>query len=765
MEKYRKLKKVILLLITILVAYNYIISVNQEIVKIDRKKYKKIIEGFVFDEYGDGIDNADVIIPEKNVSTKTSKTGRFIIEFFSGGAMHIEVFKIGFLPASTDYFKMAKKISIKLPDIILFKSPIEEIVVTGTSTPKLYNEAPVKTFVTSRKAIEKKGAVSLADLLEMVTGLRVENNCQNCNFTQVRINGMEGKYSQILINGQPVISALAGVYALEQIPSNMIERLEVVKGGGSALYGGNAMAGVINVLLKEPIKSESRFSFTQEFIKDKPNSIVNFNNEYVSKNMTTKISSFTNFQRREQMDYNDDGFSDLGELTNISFGSNFSHFFSKIDGKLKLNFVSIFEDRRGGNKFDQPEHFADIAESIKTYRVDFGLGWEQILYSKSILKFDTSYSYTKRKSYYGAEQDPNAYGQTKNPVFFCNLNYSNFSLKNHFIVIGLNFRSDKIDDIAPAYNREINEIYTDFGFYIQDEIEFMDDITLLVGARADKHSEIENLILSPRASLLYKGVKNFAIRGTYSTGFRAPQVFDEDLHITQVGGEGQIIVNKHDLKEEKSRGFTFGIDFGKQKKNKLYQFSISGFYNCLYDVFTLRKIDPIESAQVFERFNSKGAKVYGIEIEAGFKIAGKFEIFSGWTFQKSEYDEPEPDFNSKKLFRSPDIYGNLRIEWDIQKFVDVLAEFIYTGSMKVPHFAGYVKEDILEESDPFVVINLSLNRKFGLIKGQDIIIHASVLNILDNYQKDLDRGAYRDAGYTYGPRVPRTFRIGIRYLF
>lgn len=765
MGKYRKLKKAILLLITIFITYNCVLSVNKEIVEINRKKYKKTIEGFVLDEDGNGIYNADVIIPEKNVSTKTSKTGRFVIEFFSGGAMHIEVFKIGFLPASTNYFKMAQKISVKIPDIILYRSPMEEIVVTGTSTPKLYNETPVKTFVASKKVIEKKGAISLADSLEIITGVRVENKCQNCNFTQVRINGMEGKYSQILINGQPVISALAGIYALEQLPSNMIEKLEVVKGGGSALYGGNAIAGVINVLLKEPLKSESRFSFTQEFIKDKPNSVFNFNNNYVSKNMNTKMSSFANYQRREQMDYNNDGFSDLGELTNISFGSNFNHFFSKLNGKLKLNFNSIFEDRRGGNKFEQPEHFADIAESIRTYRVDFGSGWEQIIHSKSILKVNTSYSYTKRKSYYGAEQDPNAYGQTKNPVFFCNLSYNNFSLENHSIISGLSFRSDKIEDTAPAYNREINDIYTDFGFYVQDEIKLVDDIILLIGARTDKHSEIENLIVSPRASLLYKGIKNFAIRGTYSTGFRAPQIFDEDLHITQVGGEGQIIVNKHDLKEEKSRGFTLGIDFGKQKENKLYQFSISGFYNCLYDVFTLRKIEPIENAQVFERFNSKGAKVYGIEIEAGFKIAGKFEVFSGWTFQKSEYDEPEPDFNSRKMFRTPDIYGNLRIEWNILKFVDVLSELIYTGSMKIPHFAGYIKEDTLEHSDPFVVINLSLNKKISLIKGEDIIITASILNILDNFQKDLDKGIYRDAGYTYGPRFPQTFRIGIRYAF
>jgi outer membrane receptor for ferrienterochelin and colicins len=730
------------------------------------KKVGITIEGFIVDTEGNGLAGVEVIIPSKGVSVNSSKSGRFVIELKSGGTIHLELFKSGFLPVSTKPIKLDDNIAPLPLSITLHKSPLEEIVVTGTHTPKLYTETAIKTAVASKLEIEKKGAVSLADSLEMMTGVRVENNCQNCNFNQVRINGMEGKYSQILIDGMPVVSALAGVYALEQLPSNMIDKLEVVKGGGSALYGGNAVAGVVNVITKEPQKSGTQISLTQESINKSPNTVLSFNTDYVSKSHATSASFFTNYQKRDHMDYNDDDFSDLGELTNLSLGSNFAHNFNNINGKLKLNFASIFEDRRGGNKFDLPEHFADIAESIRTYRTDFGIGWEQTFNEKSFLRINGSFSYTKRKSYYGAEQDPNAYGQTTNPVFYGSLTYSNFALNNHSFVAGFSYKSDSIEDQAPAYNRILDELYTDFGIFFQDEIElFENSSTLLVGIRADKHSEIENVIFSPRASFLYKGVKNLTFRATYSSGFRAPQVFDEDLHITQVGGEGMLITNRGGLKEERSHSITVGVDYGLQVLNTLYQFTFSGFYNHLDNVFTLEETDTeIDNARVFERFNSDGATIYGIEVEAGFKRVDRFEIFTGWTFQKSELEEPEPDFNSKKFFRSPDLYGSVRVDWTIPKFVNVRMEMNYTGSMKVPHYAGYIAEDVLEESDPFTVFNLSISKRISL-NGKNITLIASIFNIFDEYQDDLDRGIFRDAGYVYGPRMPRSFRLGLKYNF
>ena len=112
----------------------------------------------------------------------------------------------------------------------------------------------------STKLFEMVNSTDLAKTLNYQSGLRVENNCQNCGFPQVRINGLEGPYSQILINSRPIISALSGVYGLEQIPVNMIERVEVVRGGGSALFGANAVGGTINIITKDPINNSFQVS-------------------------------------------------------------------------------------------------------------------------------------------------------------------------------------------------------------------------------------------------------------------------------------------------------------------------------------------------------------------------------------------------------------------------------------------------------------------------------------------------------------------------
>jgi len=759
-------KKLYLLIILSIFTVGLLLP-TQESVKIDKNKYKKSIEGLVVDGDGNGVFDATVILIEKNIVVQTSRTGRFVIEFLGGGALHLEISKPGFLPHATEFFSPGKKVHLKLPRITLLTSPLEEVVVTGTATPKLYREAPVKTAVATKKTIEKKGAQNLADSLELFTGVRVENNCQNCNFTQVRLNGMEGKYTQILLNGLPVFSALAGVYGLEQIPAEMVEKIEVVKGGGSALYGGSAVAGVVNVMLKEPVHSGTVLSLQQGVIyQDTPDTLFNIHNDYVSKDLNSRASSFARYQRRDPMDYNDDGFSDMGELTSLAIGTNFSHFFPKINGKLNLNADVIYEDRRGGNLFDFPPHFADIAEAIRTHRIDAGIGWEQVFGKTAVLKLNQAFSYTKRNSYYGADQDPNAYGLTKNPVHYVDLTYNHIAFKRHDLLAGVSFRSDKLQDSAPAYDRYIDDIYTNWGFFVQDEMTVAKNVlNLLAGIRIDKHSEIGTVIPSPRLSLIFKGIKNLALRATYSTGFRAPQIFDEDLHITQTGGEGMLIVNSGDLKEERSNGFSAGLDFGRQSNGRVFSFSLGGFYTRLTDTFTLREIASTDNARVFERFNGAGAKVYGLEVEAGLIIAGVLDLSTGWTFQRSRYDEPEPDFDSEDFFRTPEVYGFVRLDWELTRTIDIIADCSYTGSMKVPHYAGAIEADRLETSDPFFVIDLSVTKEIGFINGSRMTLTLTVLNVLDEYQQDLDRGMYRDAGYVYGPRLPRTFRIGLKYRF
>ncbi len=722
------------------------------------------LSGIVKSYEGDPIRGAVILIPEIGKSSESDGTGAFEFLAIPPGKYHLEVFADGYMDFISDVFGLEG--SNKTFKITLLKKLSEEIVVTATRTKKLYAEVPVRTEVITARDIEQMQASQLAESLALTTGVRVESNCQNCNFTQVRINGMEGKYSQILIDNSPIFSSMIGVYGLEQIPAEMLNRIEVVKGGGSALYGGNAVAGVINVLTKEPMENGTWLKLHQEFTLGEPLTNFGFRSSLVSKDLNTKAFLFANYKNRQPVDISGDDISEIGKIRSTNFGVNFFRNFSEINGKLKLSFFRVTEDRRGGNKFDLPPHEADIAEAIDSDLNSLSADWNHYITRRLYYNFSASYVDADRKSYYGSGQDPNAYGTTKNPVLFLN-GQMNYQTGGHVISTGLQYKGEKIKDEALGYGRVINDYYKELGFFLQDDIKFNKTFFLLAGLRFSKHSLIENYIFNPRMSLLVNLVKDLSWRTSFSTGFRAPQVFDEDLHITQVGGEGTIIENSPDLKEESSYSLSTGLDYGREFGNNTLQLSIEGFYTLLEDTFVLQKkeFDPRENALVFERINGSNARVYGVSVDLGYRLGLAFSLKTGWTFQRSHLDEPEPDFGSNEFFRTPDSYGYVSLNYENERIVDADISLNYTGSMKVPHYAGYIEEDRLETTETFLVLNAKLTKSIALTQNNKLGLFVGIFNILDSYQKDLDQGIFRDSGYVYGPMKPRSYYAGFEFSF
>jgi outer membrane receptor for ferrienterochelin and colicins len=720
------------------------------------------IKGNVEDWEGDPIKKAIVLIPEISKSVESDESGNFEITQIPSGSYHVEVYAEGYMDYSSDPFVLHQsKLSY---EVILIKKITKEIVVTATRTPKLYAELPVKTEVITLEEIQKKAAANLADTLTQTTGVRVENDCQNCNFTQVRINGMEGKYTQILIDSSPVVSAMTGVYGLEQIPAEMLERVEIVKGGGSALYGGNAVAGVINVLTKEPQKNMTTLKLHEESTSGKPFTNFGFHSSLVTKDLNTKAFLFGTYQKREPVDLNEDSFSELGTISNTSFGLNFYNYFSGIKGNLKLGFFRIFEERRGGDLFDKPPHEANTAEWIKTDQVGLSSEWNHSLSEKIHYNLSFSLVDAKRNTYYGSHMDPNAYGTTKNPLFFlnCQLNYQ---LGNHVLSLGTQYKRDKIKDEATGYNRIIEDVYHESGFFIQDDFKISKTFSLLTGFRLNKHSALDKSIITPRLSVLFNITKDLAFRTSFSTGFRAPQVFDEDLHITQVGGEGMMITNSPGLNVEKSYSISSGLDYGKQIKRNLIQLSLEAFYNKLADTFVLHEVGRIENARILERINGSGSKVYGFSFDFGLVLGPKFSLASGWTIQRTRLDEPEPEFNCREFFRTPDYYGYANMSYENKKIVNAELSMEYTGKMKVPHYEGYIENDTLESTDPFWVVNVKLRKPIKITENYNVSFFIGAYNLFNSYQKDLDKGVDRDSGYVYGPAKPKSFYAGFDFSF
>ncbi|MFN2396264.1 MAG: carboxypeptidase-like regulatory domain-containing protein, partial [Bacteroidales bacterium] len=203
----------------------------------------------------------NVSIKGTTIGTVTDETGHFRLIHMPEGKHTLSASFLGYKSAELEVTAesgITREIYISLePDAL----GLNEVVVTGDRNERKRSESMVVVNSLSAALFNTTNSINFADALNFAPGLRVENNCQNCGFNQVRMNGMEGTYSQILINSRPIFSGLAGVYGLDLIPANMIERIEVVRGGGSALYGSNAIAGTVNVILKDPLINSYEIGF------------------------------------------------------------------------------------------------------------------------------------------------------------------------------------------------------------------------------------------------------------------------------------------------------------------------------------------------------------------------------------------------------------------------------------------------------------------------------------------------------------------------
>ena len=661
----------------------------------------------------------------------------------------------------------------------------EEVVVSASRNAVRRCEAPVVVNVLNTKLFEQTNSTDLAKSLNYQSGLRVENSCQNCAFPQVRINGLEGPYSQILINSRPVVSALSGVYGLEQIPVNMIDRVEVVRGGGSALFGANAVGGTINIITKEPVQNSFSTSSTLSCMDgDAWEQVVNANTSLVSSDGTYGIALYESYRNRNPYDRDGDGFSEVGKLNANTFGLN-AYYKPSHYGKLNIEYHTTNEFRRGGNKFDLEPFQSDITEQTKHIINSGGVSYDQFFNEyKHKMSIYGSVQHIDRNSYYGAQQNPDAYGKTDDITWVAGGmyvgNYDKCLFAPATFTAGVEYQNNSMHDVMVGYNRDMKQDVEIFGGFLQNEWK-MNLFTLLAGFRVDNHNLIENPIFSPRVNLMYKPTDKFQTRLTWSTGFRAPQAYDEDLHITAVGGEGTLIHLADGLKPEKSNSYSGSVDWAFNVGHWQANMLLEGFYTDLRDVFILETVGHDDQGNMLqERRNGSGARVYGANLD--FKIAHGTDLALqlGFTAQRSRYkeyeywSENEEVAPTKNMMRTPDYYGYFTLSGSPFKNFDWSLSGIYTGKMYVPHFAPdfseipvdypytYIKTDVLERTPEFFDLNVKVNYTFILKDHLKLQLNAGVQNILNEFQKDLDKGGYRDSGYFYGPTAPRTFFLGFK---
>jgi outer membrane receptor for ferrienterochelin and colicins len=746
---------------------------------------------------GKHIPFATISIKGTSIGVSADATGHFLLTNLPEGDLIIVASATGY---KTKEIKVSKasntttEVNFEMEVDVL---DIDEVVVSADRSAQKRTESPVIVSSLSPKIFEASNSATLGEGLMFTPGLRLENNCQNCGFTQVRMNGLEGPYSQILINSRPIFSGLAGVYGLELIPANMIDRVEIVRGGGSAAFGGNAIAGTINVILKEPASNNYEASASYGLIgagmdETAGDLTLSLNTSIVGSDRKTGLAIYGFKRERDVFDANGDGFSEMSELQSMAVGTRLHRQLGN-RGKLTADYMAINENREGGNKHDHPLHQRDIAEAVRHDLQTAALSYERYFRSYDMLSVFGSGQFLKRDSYYGADLSMSDYGYSTDNTYNAGAQYRMAFEKASF-TLGLDNTNGSLEDYKLGYPDFENAALNDegeleitnvpstlvckqntnvAGIFTQYDVK-MGKTKLAAGARLDRYDvrdlsaepapDKEGIVFIPRISIMQELAKPLQARISYAQGYRAPQMFDEDLHIETSGARKVINENHPDLKQETSHSFMASLDFNGLVGTVNTGLLVEGFYTMLVDPFQNEIGEPDENGTViYTRKNAKeGATVQGVNIELKIKPLKQISFSSGFTIQSSMFNEAEEEFGERRFFRTPNNYGYGTIDLDISKNFCIMATSTYTGKMLMPYFGPEAEEGgELRETGSFFDLGLKLEYKVA-VNGTVLKFFGGAKNIFNSFQSDFDKGTERDPAYVYGPLNPRTIYLGIK---
>ena len=721
---------------------------------------------------GEHLPFATIILDNTTIGCTADATGHYKINNIPLGDYIIEVSAMGYKSVRYPFSAVANT-SVELNFTLEEQSlDVGEIVVSATRNETNRRQASTVVNVASAKLFDSTAASLLSEAMSFQSGLRVENTCGNCGVTQLRINGLEGQYSQILLDSRPIFSSLAAVYGLDLMPVAMVERVEVIRGGGSALFGSNAIGGVVNIITKEPLRNTFSLGHTLNVLKGGSlDNNTSLGGAFVSDDYKMGAYIFGQVKGRNAYDRNGDGFSDITKLNSETLGFR-AYYKTSAHSRLTAEYHHIHEFRRGGDNLDSAPHLAMICEQLDHNIDGGGLRFDLFPNERHNASIYLSTQGIRRASYFGADMNPNAYGSTKD---FTIVGGGQYTFSYHAgmpasLTAGVEYNYNNLNDHYIATNRVLKQASSVYGLFAQNEWT-SNKLNFLVGFRLDKHNMISKPIINPRASVRYSPIKDLDLRFSYSSGYRAPQTYSEDLHIDALNHAVSIIELAEDLRPEYSHSLNLSADyyhtFGKLQTN----FMVDGFYTKLNDVFTLEKVREDEFGNTIkERRNASGARVGGITAEVRLGIPSIFDIQLGYTFQKSQYIEPEKwseDVEAqRRMFRSPDHYGYLNSSFNITDDLQASLFGTFTGPMLVQHNAytldGVEYGDSQRVTESFWDLGAKVSYTFHLSSVINLEVNVGVKNIFDSYQDDLDIGAGRDSAYVYGPSLPRTFFFGVK---
>lgn len=503
----------------------------------------------------------------------TDSLGEFTFSAVPPGTYYLKISMLGFR-SYTSKFEIKSDTVLMLIQLETLDEKLNEVVITGTQKEVNRLESPVPVEIYTAKFFQKNPTPSIFDALQNVNGVRPQLNCNICNTGDIHINGLEGPYTMVLIDGMPIVSSLSTVYGLSGIPNALVERIEVVKGPASSLYGSEAVGGLINIITK---KVQNAALFSADFMTT---SYKEYNTDIGFKvNLSPKVSFLTGinyYKYGNKIDHNHDGFTDVTLQDRISLFQKWN--IARKDNRLfSLAGRYLYEDRWGGEmNWNKSFRGGDqvYGESIYTKRVELIGNYQLPTAEKMFLAFSlTNHNQDSR------------YGSTsyiaKQQIAFSQLTWDK-KIGNNDLLFGAALRYTYYDDNTPATasNDEINPTNKPEntflpGLFVQDEIKVNKAESVLAGLRYDYNS-IHGHIFTPRLAYKWSVNEKNIIRLNAGTGFRVVNVFTED-HAALTGA--RVVIINNELRPE--RTYNVNLNFLKKiylKNGSFLGLDLSAFY-------------------------------------------------------------------------------------------------------------------------------------------------------------------------------------------